>query len=119
MMEGDSYERAVTYFLEEFAGDVNFIKDCLDAEMAGLSKILQMVADQALGNAATVEQLKIFHASGHNFYHGNAAIDGRVLMFLYFNDVDTGVAAFIPGVNGGMEVARFQMMDGLVDPANN
>ena len=53
------------------------------------------------------------------FYHGNAALAGRALLFFYFEQVDTGVAALIPGPRGAMEVARFRLTAGLPDPRKN
>lgn len=32
----------------------------------------------------------------HRFYHGIAAVEGRVVLFFYFQEADTGIAALIP-----------------------
>jgi hypothetical protein len=42
-----------------------------------------------------------------------------VILFFYFDDADTGIAAFIPQGRGAMEVVRFRLTDGLVDPQKN
>lgn len=119
MLDGNDYESAVSYFLEEFASDAKFVQESVTAEVAGLLPVLTLVANQALGEVHEIKEVKIFHSSGYNFYHGNGAVGGRALLFFYFDDLDTGIAAFIPGPHGGMEVARFQMKGGLVNPANN
>lgn len=42
-----------------------------------------------------------------------------MILFFYFDDADTGIAAFIPQGRGAMEVVRFRLTDGLVDPQKN
>jgi hypothetical protein len=42
-----------------------------------------------------------------------------VVLFFYFKDAETGVAALIPGVGGAMEVARFRFPAVLIDLTRN
>ena len=65
------------------------------------------------------DEAKLFLLREHRFYHGNAAVAGRVLLFFYFQEADTGIAALIPGTRGAMEVARFRLTAGLADPRKN
>jgi hypothetical protein len=62
---------------------------------------------------------KVFLLRQHRFYHGNAVVDRHVLLFFYFHEADTGIAALIPGVRGAMEVARFRVTAALCDPRMN
>jgi len=42
-----------------------------------------------------------------------------VMLFFYFEDVDTGLVMLIPGLRDQMEVARFRLKGGLPDPRRN
>jgi hypothetical protein len=55
----------------------------------------------------------------HRFVHGNARVDGRIVLFFYFEEDDTGVLMIIPGVRGEGELARFHVSGGLADPRQN
>jgi hypothetical protein len=114
------YETALSYFLEEFAGDEPFIFQCQTEEAPHLAAVLTKVAAAALGKPEPLGQLRVMHLPGFKFYHGNAIVAGRVLLFFYFEGENTGLMALIPGVRGGTEVARFRLQ-GLVgaNPKHN
>ena len=114
------YELALTYLLEEFAGDATFIQQCEPDQALHLMAVLGHVAAKALGKPAALEQFHAFCLPQTGFYHGNAAVAGRVLLFFYFESVDTGLMALIPGVTGPTEVARFRVTGGLAgNPKHN
>ena len=113
------YEKALNYFLEEFAGDTKFVFGSEPKQAPHLVAILTRIATGALGRPATIDAPRISHLAEHRFYHGNAAVDGRVVLFFYFEETNMGLMAIIPGVNGPVEVARFRIPNGLVDPEKN
>ena len=114
------YELALAYFLSEFAGDAQFIQQCEPDQAPHLLAVLGHVAATALGKPTPLEQFHAFCLPQTGFYHGNAAVAGRVLLFFYFETVDTGLMALIPGVRGGTEVARFRVAGGLAgNPKHN
>lgn len=119
MVHPTDYELAVNYFLDEFAGDVKFMNASEPDEQPHLLAVLARVASTALGKPAKFDEAKIFRLREHHFYHGNAIVSGRVVLFFYFQEADTGIAALIPGVRGAMEVARFRLAAGLTDPRKN
>jgi hypothetical protein len=119
MLHPTDYELALNYFLEEFAGDSKFIEASEPDDAPHLVAVLAQVASKALGQQATIDTPKVFLLREHQFYHGNAMVAGRVMLFFYFQDADTGVAALIPGTRGAMEVARFRLPAGLADPRTN
>ena len=119
MLHPTDYELALNYFLEEFAGDVGFLNASEPDDAPHLLAVLAHVVSKALGRQASVDTPKVFLLGEHRFYHGNAAVAGRVLLFFYFEDADTGIAALIPGPRGAMEVARFRLTAGLADPRKN
>ena len=119
MLHPTDYELAVNYFLEEFAGDVKFVQQSEPDDAPHLLAVLAHVAGQAIGHRVAFADSKVFLLRPHRFYHGNAAVEGRVLLFFYFQEADTGIAALIPGVRGAMEVARFRLTAGLPDPRKN
>ena len=120
MLHPTDYETAVHYFLEEFAGDAKFLELSLPEAAPALLTVLGRVAASALGQpTVAVENSRIFRVPEHRFYHGNAAVAGRVVLFFYLEEADTGIMAIIPGVRGAMEVARFRVPAGLANPQRN
>ena len=113
------YERALHYFLEEFAGDEKIIMASDREEAPHLVAVLTKVAKSALGGSAAIEAANIFHLVGHRFYHGGGSVAGRALIFFYFEDAGMGLMAVIPGVRGAAEVGRFRLPGGLVNPGKN
>ena len=113
------YEKALHYFLEEFAGDKPFIIASDPVESPTLVAILSRIATGALGRAAEVEKARVSHLVAHRFYHGNAALEGRVVLFFYFVDAGQGLMAIIPGIQGPVEIARFRIPAGLMNPGLN
>jgi hypothetical protein len=119
MLHPADYEFAVSYFLEEFAGDLGFLRQSQPDEARPLLAVLKEIARRALGGPVAFDESKVFHLGGHGFYHGSAITPARVILFFYFQDADTGVAAFIPQGRGTTEVARFRVTAGLPDPRQN
>ncbi|TAK94860.1 MAG: hypothetical protein EPO07_16045 [Verrucomicrobia bacterium] len=119
MLHPTDYELAVNYFLEEFAGDREFVRASDPEKMPKLVAVLGHVVSRAIGRRVELEGTLVSYLRAHRFVHGNAQADGRVVLFFYFQDDDAGVAMLIPGVRGEMEVARFRLKGGLVDPQRN
>jgi len=120
LQHATDYELALAYFLEKFAGDAGFIQQCIPDQALNLMPVLGHVASKALGESVTLGDPRVFSVPGAGFYHGNAQAAGRVLLFFYFGGVDTGLAALIPGLKGGAQVARFRVAGGLAaNPKHN
>ena len=113
------YEKALHYFLEEFAGDTKFVLGSEPEPAPHLVAILTRIATGAMGRPAAIDTPRVSHLVEHRFYHGNAALADRVVLFFYFEATNMGLMAIIPGVNGPVDVARFRMPEGLVNPAKN
>jgi|SRR5882724_1533635 hypothetical protein len=119
MLHATNYELAVNYFLEEFAGDAAFIRASEREQMPHLVAVLSIVVSKAIGRRIEVDNVLVSYLREHRFVHGNALAEGRVMLFFYFEDVDTGLVMLIPGLRGQMEVARFRLKGGLPDPRRN
>ena len=119
MLHPTDYEQAVYYFLEEFAGDPAFVRASDPGNMPQLVAVLGQVVSKALGQTVELENALVSHLREHRFVHGNAQADGRVVLFFYFEEADTGMAMIIPGVRGQGDMARFQLTGGLPDPQRN
>lgn len=119
MLHPSDYETAVHYFLEEFGGDERFVIASERDDSPALLAVLGKVVAAAMGRNVTLGESKVFRLREHHFYHGNATVEGRVVLFFYFKESDTGIAALIPGNVGAMEVARFRFPSALIDPALN
>ena len=119
MLHPTDYEKAVHYFLEEFAGDQAFVRASDVDSMPHLVEVLGRVASQAIGRRVELAGALVSHLRAHRFVHGNARADGRIVFFFYFEDADSGLLMLIPGIRGQMEVARFHLKSGLPDPRWN
>ncbi len=119
MLHPTDYEKAVYYFLEEFCGDPAFVKASDPESMPHLVGVLSKVVSGDLGRPVEVENALVSYLRAHRFVHGNAQVDGRVVLFFYFEDDDTGMMMLIPGVRGEGDMARFSLKGGLIDPRKN
>ena len=119
MLHPTDYELAVNYFLEEFAGDKEFVRASDCEKMPHLVAVLGNVVSKAIGRRTELEDALVSYLREHRFVHGNAKADGRIVLFFYFQDADTGMAMLIPGVRGEGDVARFHLTGGLPDPQQN
>jgi hypothetical protein len=119
MLHPTEFEGAVSYFLEEFAGDKEFVRASDCEKMPHLVEVLGKVVSKAVGRRVELEDALVSFLREHKFAHGNARADGRIILFFYFQEADTGMAMLIPGVRSQGEVARFRLTGGLPDPQNN
>lgn len=119
MLHPTDYETAVSYFLEEFAGDKAFVQASEPEQMPHLVSILGKVVSKAVGDAVKIEGSLVSYLRAHKFVHGNARAGSRIVLFFYFEEADTGIVMLIPGIRGEMEIARFKLAGGLINPLNN
>ena len=119
MLHPTAYETAVSYFLEEFAGDTAFVRASDPEQMPHLVSVLGSVVSKAVGGTVGLDSALVSYLRAHRFVHGNARAAGRVVLFFYFEQADTGMAMLIPGVRGEMEIARFKLAGGLTNPLRN
>lgn len=119
MLHPTDYELAVHYFLEEFAGDSEFIQASDRETMPHLVAVLGKIVSKALDKTVELEGALVSCLREHRFVHGNARADGRIVLFFYFEDGDTGMVMIIPGIHGQGEMARFHVSGGLTDPQKN
>jgi hypothetical protein len=119
MLHPSDYEKAVHYFLEEFAGDEEFVRASDRATRPHLVAVLSSVVGGTIGRPVELEGALLSYLRVHRFFHGNARADGRIILFFYFEEADTGMVMLIPGVRGQGDVARFHLTGGLTDPQKN
>src|SRR5215469_9269123 len=109
MLHPTDYELAVNYFLEEFAGDAAFVRASDREQKPHLVAVLGKVVSKALGRAVKLDGALVSYLREHKFVHGNAQADGRIVLFFYLEEADTGIAMIIPGIRGQGEMARFHL----------
>lgn len=119
MLHPTDYEKAVSYFLEEFAGDGAFVRASEPEQMPHLIAVLGQVVSRAADSTVELEGVLVSYLRAHRFVHGNARAAGRVVLFFYFEEADTGMVMLIPGVRGEAEIARFKLAGGLINPLHN
>jgi hypothetical protein len=118
MLHPTDYEQAVSYFLEEFAGDGEFVRASDPESMPHLVSVMSKIVSSAIGRSVELEGALVSYLRAHRFVHGNARADGRIVLFFYFQEADTGMVMLIPGMRGEGDVMRFQT-GGLADPKRN
>jgi len=119
MLHPTTYETAVSYFLEEFAGDTAFVRASDPEPMPHLVAVLGSVVSKAVGSTVELDGTLVSYLRAHRFVHGNARAAGRVVLFFYFEEADTGIVMLIPGVRGEMEIARFKLAGRFINPMHN
>src|SRR5689334_9783056 len=119
MLHPSDYEKAVYYFLEEFAGDKEFVRASDCEQMPHIVAVLSRLVSNAIGREVALEGALVSYLREHRFVHGNARADGRIVLFFYFEEADTGMVMLIPGVRGEGDVMRFHLTGGLTDPQKN
>ena len=119
MLHPTDYELAINYFLEEFAGDAEFVRASDKEPMPHLVAVLGKVVSKALDKPVELEEALVSYLREHRFVHRNAQADGRIVLFFYFEEADTGMVMIIPGIRGEGEIARFHLTGGLADPQKN
>ena len=119
MLHPTDYELAVNYFLEEFAGDAEFVRASDTEPMPHLVAVLGQVVSKSLGKTVELKGALVSYLREHRFVHGNAQADGRIVLFFYFQEADTGLVMIIPGIRGQGDMARFHLTGGLPDPYKN
>src|SRR5438874_5882770 len=81
MLHPTDYEAAVYYFLQEFAGDKEFVRASDREKMPNLVAVLGDVLSKALGKKTKLADVLVSCLREHRFVHGNAQADGRVVLF--------------------------------------
>jgi hypothetical protein len=119
LLHPTEYEKAMNYFLEEFAGDNAFVTVSDPEQMPHLVSVLRTVVGKAVGSAVELEGTLVSYLRAHKFVHGNSRAAGHIVLFFYFEEADTGMVMLIPGVRGEAEIARFKMAGGLINPLHN
>jgi hypothetical protein len=118
LLHPTDFEQAVSYFLEEFAGDGDFVRASDPDEALHLKVVLSHVVSEALDKRVEIEGALVSHLREHRFYHGNARADGRIVLFFYFVEADAGMMMLMPGIRGEMDIGRFRL-NGVPDPRAN
>ena len=114
------YEKALSYFLEEFAGDEKFMQQSEPEEAPHLLGVLNHVVGQALGKPVELGPARVLRLPKFGFIHGSTFFESYIILFLYFEELDTGLMAIIPGPRGGTEVGRFRLIGALAgNPKHN
>jgi hypothetical protein len=114
------YERALAYFLEEFAGDIGFHQQGDKDDAPHLHSLLGMITSKMLQRTAQVEDFGACYLPGHGFFHGRANVDEDFLIFFYFEGINRGLVT-LGGLGTQKQlIARWQLPDGLPrNPRNN
>lgn len=118
MLHPSEYEKAFAYFLDEFAGDSNFVRASAPEKMPHLVAVLGRVVSSAVGESVALDEALVSYLREHRFVHGNGRAGGRIVIFFYFEEVDTGMLLLVPGIRGQTEIARFKS-GGLINTLNN
>ncbi len=120
LQHATDYEDALTYFLQEFAGDEAFIKQSTPTDVPHLEAAVRVIAGKVFpSGTAAPGPARISTLADLGFYHGNAALADCVALLFYFEDIDLGLVAFLLGAGPTNQVGRFRLGRGLVRPPTN
>jgi len=119
LLHPTAYETAVSYFLEEFAGDTAFIRASDPEKMPHLVSVLGQVVSKAFEKPVELEGALVSHLRAHRFVHGNARAADHIVIFFFFEEADMGLVMILTGESGAMQIARFRVAGGLINPLHN
>ena len=88
MLHPTDYKYAVNYFLEEFAGDLAFVRASEPEQKPHLVAVLNIVVSKAIGHRVEVENAMVSYLREDRFVHGNAQADACIVLYCYFEDAD-------------------------------
>ena len=77
------YELALSYFLDEFSGDVHFHSQGIPDEAPHLRVSIDAVVSKATGVSMISEQFICSILHGHDLFHGLTASMDRTVVFFY------------------------------------
>ncbi|MEW6305809.1 MAG: hypothetical protein AB1705_20210, partial [Verrucomicrobiota bacterium] len=100
-------------------GDGAFVRASDPEKMPHLVAVLGKAVSKGIGQTVDLEEPLVSYLRAHKFVHGNGRAAGRIVLFFYFEEADTGMVMIIPGIHGQMEIARFKMAGGLINPLHN
>ena len=101
LLHPTDYDQAMSYFLDEFAGDGAFVRASDPDEAPHLKAVLGHVVSGALSKRVELEGVLVSLLREHRFYHGNAQADGRIVLFFYFAEEDVGMMMLTCGNGSG------------------
>jgi hypothetical protein len=87
--------------------------------MPHLVSVLGQVVSKAVGKPVELEGTLVSYLRAHRFVHGNARAAGHIVIFFFFEEADMGIVMLISGESGGMQIARFRLAGGLINPLHN
>jgi hypothetical protein len=117
--KGSDYEKAMHYFLEEFAGDEKFILDGQADDAHPLQELVTHAVSQARNKKVEVKATRIFSIPDHQFHHGSLVLpENEMILFFYFSDCQTGILSLITDMSL-MQVMRFQNANNLPNVKGN
>src|SRR5204862_7960569 len=83
MLHSTDYELAVNYFLDEFAGDMAFVRGSEPEQMPHLVAVLNIVVSKAMGRHVEVEFALVSYLREMEFVPGNAQAAGSSTVSYY------------------------------------
>jgi hypothetical protein len=92
-----SFSGVWDYFLTNFAENPAFMAEGARTEISFLQGLLQVVAGQLFPGGAELDNLLTIRLGEHGFVHGGCTVNGRLLNFFYFEDIQTGMLAVVMG----------------------
>jgi len=95
--------------MEEFGGDVAFIKMGEPETLPTIGRVVQLVASKTLGKEVRVENLRLSFVPGYGFHHGNALVGNHTAIVLFFESVNKGLIVIVPHKPGNAEFALFSL----------
>jgi hypothetical protein len=110
MAEEKEIAVAYNYFFDHFGENDEF----LDVGKPARNEVLEAVLGQTvaqimnLKSPFTIQKLVMIHLPDHAFYHGGCFIGGRMVNFIYFDDIQLGCIALAYKIgNSSVQMLRF------------
>lgn len=112
LLDATDFGHAYGYFLDHFGEKPEFIEIGEPMRDAGpFKQILGHLAAKVLGKPCSVELLVLVRIREHRFIHGAFDLGSHMASVFYFEDIESGLAAFgSADASGPNHFARFSLV---------
>jgi hypothetical protein len=111
MVSGGDLFAIYQYFLDHFGENDEFMQMGVKTRNPMIEQVLTQIARSIFKEKIQPPQRsRIIRIPERGFLHGSCIFKDRIASFFYFEDIDSGMAAFLsPSLSSGTEMARFSI----------
>ena len=119
MMRSANLGEVMDYFFDHFGDDTEFLRLGIRFEDPDLEAILLATVRELTGPQAELDNLLATRLQDQRFMHGGFTVLGKMGIFIYFEEIRTGIASVASLPAGPTQMARFRASSAHRGPSLN